>query len=171
MAVITRTALHVITWGVCNQDRALQAVITADSCNQALQDGPVITCNRGSVIGPLVIAAENAPICALPKRYRESIDSTPPSLSGQTNVEDHGCCSPHDPAEWVRRTDRLRAAQQRVRADQPTTCPVCQSPRVFPTFEGEGWACGDCAVTWDAAANDDTTGRQCTDGAAERSER
>lgn len=57
MELITGRPLHVITRLFCNEMGLLQDGITCNYKLQALQDDPVITCNRGFVIGPLGMSA------------------------------------------------------------------------------------------------------------------
>jgi hypothetical protein len=57
--------------------------------------------------------------------------------------------------EWQSRMDRLHAAEERARANQPTRCPACGASAPVPTWlEPDQWECSDmnCLATWTMGA-------------------
>ena len=131
--VITNQRLHVITARFCNY----KALITRNYMSEAvirLQETPVITCNRGVVIAPLVMDPA-ASLHFATRSYRE----TNVSLSITcTTAEENGdpVMPPRDPFK-------------ETLARQPKTCPRCGSREIAPTFEGRQWDCR-CTYEWEA---------------------
>lgn len=125
MELITGTPLHEITGAFCNQDQRLQAVITGEICNQALQDGPVITCNRDSVIAPL----DMSPDTDRPPCERVKGDYVSYVLNPATAIDQQSDVDEPDPR-----------------------CPVCGSDfGVMLTLRPDHWSeveCWNCGATW-----------------------
>lgn len=133
MGVITRQALHVITGAICNEMMALQAVITPLICNSLLQDGVVITCNGGVVMGATRYRGGNGrSSTSLLRPTVKSVNPvvTPVLLSEHNNVDDQRptCCQ-----------------------SEPLRCPACGSTLVMPTLlaigEQQCWN-DECCAIW-----------------------
>jgi hypothetical protein len=122
------TALHVITSPVCNGEAALQPVITERICNEALQDGLVITCNEPVVTPSLGMSAEGGSPLSDSVTGIESNYVTP-VLTLATDFD-----------------------EERSVDDYPTPrCPSCGSDFVMMTLLARGeWQCWEdsCCAIW-----------------------
>ena len=154
--MITKPALHVITRAVCNEMGPLHAVITDPGCNEALQDGRVITCNGSDVTAPLgMTVPDDSDESGLCERVKGVPTGTPVLTPGTTSmIREVGqgpptCCQP-ERLSWDEAGKRLAAAHARAVDSQPTVCPACGGADLAPMFDpsGDFWSCG-CGNVWE----------------------